>query len=179
MQEPKTDKDEEYTTKVNNLLNNPPTPGSSGGGGVLPPGLTEQLGRCLFYFHFYPILCNTTLYLHCTALLIIVIYQVIKPWLFKVASLTVRWTSFNPILRYKLLGQYLWLQCKEISTLGIMFLKMSWQEVRLNPPTCTYSFYPSHKTAPVSLKMRIWSPQDESLVSADRSFVFLLLKRGN
>ena len=52
MQEPKTDKDEEYTTKVNNLLNNPPTPGSSGGGGVLPPGLTEQLGRCFILFSF-------------------------------------------------------------------------------------------------------------------------------
>ena len=54
MQEPKTDKDEEYTTKVNNLLNNPPTPGSSGGGGVLPPGLTEQLGRCFTLFSLLP-----------------------------------------------------------------------------------------------------------------------------
>lgn len=48
MQEPKTDKDEEYMTKVNNLLNNPPTPGSGGGGSGLPPalaGLTEQLGK--------------------------------------------------------------------------------------------------------------------------------------
>lgn len=48
MQEPKTDKDEEYVTKVNNLLNNPPTPGSGGGGSGLPPalaGLTEQLGK--------------------------------------------------------------------------------------------------------------------------------------
>ena len=48
MQEPKTDKDEEYMTKVNNLLNNPPAPGSGGGGSGLPPalaGLTEQLGK--------------------------------------------------------------------------------------------------------------------------------------
>ncbi|XP_022794348.1 proteasomal ubiquitin receptor ADRM1-like [Stylophora pistillata] len=47
MQEPKTDKDEEYSTKVNNLLNNPPTPGSGGSGSGLPPalaGLSEQLG---------------------------------------------------------------------------------------------------------------------------------------
>ena len=52
MQEPKTDKDEEYSTKVNNLLNNPPTPGSGGGGSGLPPalaGLSEQLGKSVWY----------------------------------------------------------------------------------------------------------------------------------
>ena len=52
MQEPKTDKDEEYSTKVNNLLNNPPTPGSGGGGSGLPPalaGLSEQLGKSAWY----------------------------------------------------------------------------------------------------------------------------------
>jgi hypothetical protein len=32
MQEPKADKDEDLTKKVNDFLNNPPAPGSSGGG---------------------------------------------------------------------------------------------------------------------------------------------------
>eukprot|EP00058_Branchiostoma_floridae_P003631 XP_002589119.1 hypothetical protein BRAFLDRAFT_120915 [Branchiostoma floridae] len=42
MQEPKTDKDEDYEKKVNQLLNNPPTPGSSdsrGGGSAGMPDL--------------------------------------------------------------------------------------------------------------------------------------------
>ena len=63
MQEPKTDKDEEYMTKVNNLLNNPPTPGSGGGGSGLPPalaGLSEQLGRCYSDYRLYSSFLNIT-----------------------------------------------------------------------------------------------------------------------
>jgi len=36
MQEPKTEKDDDFCKKVNEVLNNPPTPGSSRSGGGTP-----------------------------------------------------------------------------------------------------------------------------------------------
>lgn len=43
LQEPKTDKDEENSRKINEVLNNPPTPGSQRSGGATPDGDLQNL----------------------------------------------------------------------------------------------------------------------------------------
>uniref|UniRef100_A0A671KR10 Proteasomal ubiquitin receptor ADRM1 n=1 Tax=Sinocyclocheilus anshuiensis TaxID=1608454 RepID=A0A671KR10_9TELE len=58
MQEPKTDKDEEYCRKVNEYLNNPPIPGAlgSGGGGsheLSALGVNFAFCTCVLFFFFF------------------------------------------------------------------------------------------------------------------------------